>query len=151
MALSCFESLKSFRPHALAAAAAIALFAFGSQPVHAQQEGTQTTGVNEEITIVAPRVVKRKIVGRTPIGAPIEVVTLSRPVSYGDLDLATEEGRATLRKRIEDTAKKTCKELDVMYPESMYPPIPAEQHCVENAISEAMAVQALVSNASAQK
>jgi UrcA family protein len=132
-----------------AAGAVIGIFALVNHPAFAQQ-ATETSGVNEEITIVAPRVVQRKVVGRTTIGAPIEVISLSRPVSYADLDLSTQEGRAELRKRIENTAKAACKELDVMYPDSMFQPIPAEQNCVKNASSQAMEVEAMVTNAASK-
>jgi len=100
--------------------------------------------MNEEITVVAPEVVQRKIVGRTMIGAPIEVISLSRPVSYADLDLTKQSDADELEKRIGDTAKAACKELNIMYPDAMFQPIPANQNCTRTATSEAMEVAKLV-------
>jgi UrcA family protein len=45
---------------------------------------------------------------RLPPGEPGE---LSRAVSYRDLDLRTDMGATTLRKRVKDTAAELCKEL----------------------------------------
>jgi UrcA family protein len=68
-----------------------------------------------EITISASGLTKT-VVGRTANGAPIEEVTLTRRVSYGDLDLAKTAGAAELQRRVDQTAKDACKELDNRYP-----------------------------------
>ena len=40
-----------------------------------------------------------------------ELRSLSVPVSYRDLDLTTEAGRETLKKRVKDTANDACRRL----------------------------------------
>ena len=121
-----------------AIAIAVGLLAFANHPVFAQQ-GSQTSEGSEEITVTAPRLVQRKIVGRSMIGAPIEVISLSRKVSYADLDLTTPEGWAELRKRISDTARAACKQLDTMYPDSdLFQATPSDQNCAKTATKDAM-------------
>ena len=63
------------------------------------------------ITVTAPR-----HVGTTPAGAPIELVTVVRFVSYGDLDLRTAGGAAELNKRVASNAHAMCQELEKRYP-----------------------------------
>jgi UrcA family protein len=89
----------------------------------------------EEVTVTAPRQVHQTyVVGRSPsTGAPIEVTTISRAVSYADLDLSKPSGAAELRSRIDDTAKGLCKELDKLYPME-----PKDRSCVKKAADGAM-------------
>lgn len=73
----------------------------------------QTVG---ELTVTAPRVVHQQV-GRSSItGAPIELISLSRQVNFGDLDLTTDSGAQTLNGRVMDTAKQACAELENLYP-----------------------------------
>ncbi len=110
-----------------AGATALALFLAGSGSAWCQQI--------EEITVTAPRQVHQTyVVGRSPTtGAPIEVTTISRAVSYADLDLAKPSGAAKLRNRIDDTAKDLCKELDKLYPME-----PKDRVCAKKADDGAM-------------
>jgi UrcA family protein len=68
-----------------------------------------------EITISASGLTKA-VVGRTANGGPVEEVTLTRRVSYGDLNLAKTADAAELQRRVDQTAKDSCKELDDRYP-----------------------------------
>lgn len=68
------------------------------------------------ITVEAHHRVHRKQVGISYTGIPIEQITLSRQVGYGDLNLSTSQGQATLERRIRDVAKEACEQLDKMYP-----------------------------------
>jgi UrcA family protein len=43
-----------------------------------------------------------------PIGAPAEAQTVSKRVSYADLDLSTPTGRKELARRIASTARQLC-------------------------------------------
>jgi UrcA family protein len=61
-------------------------------------------------------VVTREVISRSASGVPMEKVTLTHRVSYADLDLATEAGAAALRKRVQETARTACKQLDELYP-----------------------------------
>jgi len=85
-----------------------------------------------EITVVAPRPVTR-VVGRTSSGVPVELVTLTRHVSYADLDLAKSADAAALEARVNDTAKEACKQLDTLYPLRSSDP-----ECFKKAVDGAM-------------
>ena len=89
----------------------------------------------EEVTVTAPREVHQTYIsGRSPTtGAPIEVTTISRLVSYADLDRAKPSGATALRSRIDDTAKDLCQELDKLYPLE-----PKDRSCVKKAADAAM-------------
>lgn len=87
----------------------------------------------EEIIVTAPRAVHEQI-GRSPsTGAPIERITLTRHVSYADLDLAKTADADELKTRVGDMAKKACKQLD-----SLYPLLPSDPACVRSATDGAM-------------
>jgi len=102
-----------------------------------------------EVKIEAGRSVQR--VGTSTIGAPIELVQLTRRVSYADLDLTTHRGKLDLERRINDTAKAACQQLDTLYPVGTTEG-PGEQgrSCVKDAVHGAM-VQAQASIAAAEK
>ena len=100
----------SFVSAALLALAATALV-FKTDPASAQQAAEE---VIEEIVVQAPIV--RRQVGRTAIGAKIEVIELRRRVSYADLDLSKDADVTALKARIETTAKESCEKLSDMFP-----------------------------------
>jgi UrcA family protein len=58
----------------------------------------------------------KAVVGRSTIGAPIERVTLTRGVSYADLDLRTYAGAMELKRRVHEAAREACTKLDDLYP-----------------------------------
>ncbi len=96
-----------------------------------------------EITITATGETK-VVVGRSAYGTPIEEVTLTRRVSYADLDLSKTAGAAELEKRVNQTAKDACKELDARYP---FEPKAADE-CMRSATKKAMdQVHAVVTKA----
>ena len=74
--------------------------------------GSQTL---KEISVEAGRATKA-VVGHTSSGIPIEEVTLTRHVFYGDLDLRTHSGVVELERRVHETAQAACKQLDELYP-----------------------------------
>jgi len=61
--------------------------------------------------------------------------TLSRAVSYSDLDLTTRDGAHELRARVRETARDVCAELR---DDSPVAPVPEAQSCVEGAYKSAM-------------
>ena len=106
----------------------------------------------QEVTITATREVERTV-GRTPTGRQVDVIRMTRTVSYADLDLATRAGAAELEKRIDDAAKKDCKDLFTLYPGGSSGGIGnlgTEGPCVKNAVDAAM-VQAKAAMAAADK
>lgn len=132
------QSLVRTRRAALTLGAVVGVLAIANHPVFAQEVST-TPESAEEVRVVAPGIVQRKIVGRTTIGAPIEVISLSRSLSYRDLDLSRQSDVDELETRIWDTARVACRQLDKLYPDgSLYQQIPSDQNCVETATSEAM-------------
>ena len=66
--------------------------------------------------IVEAGVMTKTVVDHTTIGAPIEEVTLTHRVSYADLNLATHSGATELKRRVEETARFACEQLDKLYP-----------------------------------
>jgi UrcA family protein len=87
----------------------------------------------EEITVTAPRLVTKQVVGRTAAGSNVELITLQRRVSYADLDLALHANVAQLETRVNDIAKEACEDLAKMYPLSD----PKTPDCVRAAVATA--------------
>ncbi len=105
-------------------------FTLGGGAALGQQKDTSI----EEITIQAPRLVQHKAVrGIGPTNT--ELVSLTRRVTYGDLDLALHSDVMELEKRISDTAKEACEQLAKMYPFSA----PNTPDCVKEAMASAKA------------
>jgi UrcA family protein len=107
-------------------------------PSAVAQETPVQPEVRQGITIVAPHVVHRKVVGRSSIGAPIEVMSVSRSVSYADLDLTKTADAAELKKRISDAAKDACNYLFSRERGLTLPPVTSSRSCMKEATSEAM-------------
>ena len=68
------------------------------------------------------------------IGAPVENVSISRPVRYDDLDLRSPDGVDTLKARIKMTARMECRDLDESYPVSLTD----NPTCFMDAVDDAM-------------
>lgn len=93
---------------------AAALLACGAAAVSAQ-----TARVGEpvfELTVVAPRLVRRPATRENATGAPVELVSLTRRVSYSDLDLAKPADVLELDRRIEAVAREACEQLAGVFP-----------------------------------
>jgi UrcA family protein len=107
----------------------VAAGALGLSPAFGQQSGIKI----EEITVIAPWSVNRQVVNQTPAGGKTELVSLTRHVYYGDLDLAKHADVLTLEQRVNEIAKTTCDQLSKMYPLSGANP----PNCVEKAAASA--------------
>jgi UrcA family protein len=103
----------------------------GLSPALAQQSGIKI----EEITVIAPWSVTKEVVSQTPAGGKEELISLTRHVYYGDLDLAKHADVMTLEKRVSDIAKTSCDQLAKMYPLSG----PNPPNCAEKAAASAKA------------
>jgi UrcA family protein len=66
----------------------------------------------DEVIVQAPHHAREY----SPIGAPIEDVSISRVVRYDDLDLRTHWGADELRSRVNQAASSACDEMDTMHP-----------------------------------
>jgi UrcA family protein len=93
-----------------------------------------------ETVIVHPtynEIEKRQLVGRVNGELDPTEFTLSRPVSFSDLDLTRDEDYLELRARVRDTARDLCFELDARIPDLRGDPS-ADRECVRNATRNAM-------------
>lgn len=77
---------------------------------------TSAFATNKLPSITVQAVASKAVVGRSTIGAPIEQATLTRRVSYADLDLTTYTGVMTLKRRVREAAREACRKLDDLYP-----------------------------------
>jgi len=110
---------------------------------------THKNDPTSQVNIEASRSVNRKTVGMTYTGIPIEELQLTRRVGYSDLDLASPSGAKELEKRIEQTAREACKQLDSLYPLEVW--LTDRETCVKQAIDGAMAQAKTAIAAAAQK
>lgn len=88
------------------------------------------------ITVQAHHEVQKRQVGMTYTGIPIEQVSLSREVGYGDLDLSTAAGRAKLDHRIKTVAREACRQLHTLYPLESWST--GNRECISGAVDGAM-------------
>ncbi|MHB1871307.1 MAG: UrcA family protein [Steroidobacteraceae bacterium] len=61
-------------------------------------------------------VVNKKVIEMSGSGIPTEEVTVTRQVSYADLDLRTHAGTQALKERVKKAAELACKQIDELYP-----------------------------------
>jgi len=117
---------------ALSGLAAIVLVAgAASPPAHAQPQYYESASSGGEITVYAPRHLQRD----PGTGAEIDVVTASRTVYYGDLDLSAPAGMDELHARLERAAGKACDQLNN---DPTLVIINSEDNCVAPAVRDAM-------------
>ena len=88
----------------------------------------------EDLTVrAAPRSLGRS----STTGAPIRLVSVSRVVTYRDLDLATPWGARELESRIKQAARSACREIDVFHPIATSDSPPCYRAAVEDALAQA--------------
>jgi UrcA family protein len=78
--------------------------------------GTAALADNLPTINIQASVVSKKIIGMSSSGVPTEEVTVTRRVSYADLDLKTYSGAQALKQRVKEAAKLACKQIDKLYP-----------------------------------
>jgi UrcA family protein len=108
---------------AAAAAVAIAYAASAAEPV-------------TEVIVEAPKITHTGQKAQ-PLGAAIDLASIRYKVSYADLNLATPAGARTLEERINDAAKRACKQLDDSLPPGTFA-APDDPPCVKTAVEGAM-------------
>jgi UrcA family protein len=118
--------------NALIAAGALALSAVS---VHAQDgsyndDAAYRNAPDDTIEIIQHHYAP----GRSELGTPYKLVSLSKPVRIDDLDLRTRRGVRILRNRIRLTARLLCRDLDERYPVTADNSPP----CYSNAMQDAM-------------
>ena len=108
----------------------------------------QATGpsaqVTEEVIIRAPDVVRRQLPRSGP-GTPPgltnpEIVSLTRAVSYSDLDLSKASDVTELETRVKNTARDVCQELNRRFPKANNQYVYANTDCVKKATDDGMEV-----------
>jgi UrcA family protein len=82
------------------------------------------------VTVKAPRVIHRSVGNGG--GLAVEQLSLTRKVSFADLNLDTPQGRAALHDRIRARAKQACQQLESLYPSLIW--IDDVQSCVHHAM-----------------
>jgi UrcA family protein len=97
------SKLKLGFPLALALVAASGA-AFAQQPDHTSHIDIQGGQVQV------------RTVGLSDTGLPMERFELDRTVSYANLDLSTVAGVTELKKRVRETARQACEDLDTADP-----------------------------------
>lgn len=85
----------------------------------------------EEVIVTAPPLNTET----TRLNGPLEKVSLSTAVPYGDLDLATRHGARVLRARVRDAAYQTCAQLAQAYPVYQMTSAPT---CIRTALGSGM-------------
>jgi UrcA family protein len=98
--------------------------------------------VTEELIIRAPDVVRRPLPRSGP-GAPTglsnpEIISLTRAVSYSDLDLGRPGDVQELQRRIGTTARDICAELQRRYPRQNPEFVYSAADCVKKATDDGM-------------
>ena len=111
-----------------------ALLTVSAQRAVAQDDGRL---IMEEVIVVAPRLVKRETLGRTATGADVERITLTRRVSYSDLDLTRHADVLELESRVSNMAETACAQLADLFPLDTDDPQNAD--CVRHAKASALA------------
>ena len=89
-------------------------------------------GLHERVKVTAPYTVHERVASRwlSDDMLPLTVISVSRPVSYADLDLARTADAMRLRHRVRVAAKQVCAELTRRFPPEAFMPTPNAQNCV---------------------
>ena len=102
---------------------------------------------HETVTVYAPFIVRREVVNpmmSKKSSTGLEMVSVSRSVSFADLDLSDPGQAKQLEGRVDVAAHAACAEIEKKYPSARYHPVPENQDCPCNAKAAAMiAVRAL--------
>jgi len=83
----------------------------------------------ENVTVQAPRIHS----DHNYLNVPTNNVTLSKPVSFADLNLCTGAGARELRERVRAASKDVCDRLAEAYPHQM----PGSTSCYHDAMNTA--------------
>jgi UrcA family protein len=92
-------------------------------------QGVNAGGANE-VVIVTPHFHAQT----SPLNTPPEGISISRPVSYADLDLRTGRGAHQLRVRVRSMAARICDDLRSAYPAAIEPHEP----CIRSVLNDSM-------------
>ena len=102
-----------------------------SSPAFAQQANEQVIITSPYVVRQAPAPANRAAGLRNP-----ELVSVTRAVSYADLDLSKAAGVTELQTRVRNTAKDVCQELFTRFPKGQY--IYPVTDCVKKATDDGL-------------
>ena len=123
----------------LVAMAALTGVALAHAPALAQQTAPNWKAPMATITVTAAPYRNLPEISRMTVqGHKFLAVSASVPVPYSDLDLTGESGAAELGRRIHVAARMACRQLDLKYPQHIYPVIGTDD-CQRNAADTGMA------------
>jgi len=108
---------------AAAAAVALACAATAAEPV-------------TEVIVEAPKISHTGQKSQ-PLGAAVDLASIRYKVNYADLNLATPAGAKTLEERINDAAKRACRQLESSLPPDAYA-AQGDPPCIKTAVDGAM-------------
>jgi UrcA family protein len=121
----------SLRTALLAASALLLLGASASAQEYGR--GYEETAYNlpdENVEVTVPRYAPQ----RSPLGAPYRLISMSKGVYIGDLDLRSRHDVRVMRDRISYTARSMCRRLDALYPVTA----PGSPGCYTTAMNDAL-------------
>ena len=117
------------------ASAAVAGFLLAASSASAQYAGPgYGPESSEQVYVYGPH----RPIERGYSGAPVENLSIARPVRYDDLDLRTAWGARVLRQRVAVSADRLCRQLDAIYPTTVYPLSTESQDCYWQALGDAI-------------
>jgi UrcA family protein len=102
----------------------------------------QSSESSDEAIVVAPSIITsytKTVIGNGDRGV-YDVHTLTKEVSYADLDLSKPADADRFVQRIKDTAKRSCDELKAKFPDPPNAEVTLDQECVKNATAQAMLI-----------
>lgn len=94
----------------------------------------------EQIIVTAPYITHEQQTIVTGNKGVYDVNSLTKSVSYADLDLTRQADDDMLIQRIKDTAKQSCAELRSKNPDPPHAPVYSEDDCFKNASGQALMV-----------
>lgn len=102
--------------------------------------------VSEQVIVVAPYITHETQATMSGAGnkGVYDVHTLTKNVSYADLDLSRSSGANELVQRINDTAKESCDQLKAQFRDPPHAPVTTDQECIKTATGQAIEVANLL-------
>ena len=131
---------KIFRFHVAGPMVAmLAMSLFGANQSAAAQEGAASPA-GEQVIVTSPYVVRKEAVpsNRAAGLRNPELVSISRAVTYADLDLSKPSGVAELQTRVRNTARDVCQELTRLYPKTGGQYVYGSTDCIRKATDDGM-------------
>ncbi len=89
---------------------------------------------SSEVRVEATRIVSKESAARSPIGFPMQDLSLTYEVSLAGLNLATKFGADEAERRVNAAALAACEEIGKQYPDAK----PSEDECAKDAAKKAM-------------